>query len=101
MGVAPLTFIDFILTETLDLTNVLAHEERYPELDLANISSPDYVFLSSEPYPFKEKHIAELRNFFPTSKIILVDGEYFSWYGSRLIDAPAYFKSLLTSLKAQ
>jgi hypothetical protein len=50
--------------------------------------------LSSEPYPFKEKHIAELQAVLPDGKIVLVDGEMFSWYGSRLLHSPAYFNKL-------
>lgn len=69
---------------------------RYPEVSVAEISKakPDVVFLSSEPFPFKEKHIQELKQLLPHSKIMLVDGEMFSWYGSRLLKAPAYFEVL-------
>jgi ABC-type Fe3+-hydroxamate transport system substrate-binding protein len=69
---------------------------RYPELlpeDLLKLH-PDLIFLSSEPYPFQEKHIAELQALCPASQIMLVDGEMFSWYGSRLLQAPAYFNAL-------
>ena len=62
---------------------------RYKELskeDVANLK-PNYIFLSSEPYPFKEKHRAEMQRLFPNSKVELVDGEVFSWYGSRLLHA--------------
>jgi hypothetical protein len=58
-------------------------------------TNPKYIFLSSEPFPFKEKHIEEFQNIFPKSKIILVDGEMFSWYGSRLLQTPAYLSNLL------
>jgi hypothetical protein len=54
--------------------------------------------LSSEPFPFKEKHIAEITSHLPKGKIHLVDGEMFSWYGSRLMLAPAYFQQLLAQL---
>jgi hypothetical protein len=50
--------------------------------------------LSSEPYPFGEKHIKELTQILPNSQIMLVDGELFSWYGSRLLHSPEYFKKL-------
>ena len=52
------------------------------------------VLLSSEPYPFKEKHIAELNMLLPGCPVLLVDGEAFSWYGSRLLHSPAYFSGL-------
>ena len=87
------------ILEHIGLTNLIK-EERYPameETDLKEIK-PDYIFLSSEPYPFKEKHIEEFQEIFPKSKIITVDGEMFSWYGSRLCYAPKYYKTLKTSL---
>jgi len=69
---------------------------RYPTLLPEEVRDlkPDLVFLSSEPYPFKEKHIAELQALCPAAKVVLVDGEMFSWYGSRLLQAPAYFNAL-------
>jgi len=74
--------------------------ERYPEVDndiLIN-ADPDVVMLSSEPYPFKDKHIEELKTILPNAKIILVDGEMFSWYGSRLLLAADYFTSVIKLL---
>jgi len=76
----------------------ICHEERYPEWKFNTDNQPDFVFLSSEPYPFKEEDIAEIQKLCPDSKIILVDGEMFSWYGSRLQLAPKYFQSLLDKL---
>jgi ABC-type Fe3+-hydroxamate transport system substrate-binding protein len=70
-------------------------EDRYPEVVLDSKTSPDFVFLSSEPYPFKEKHIQEIQRIYPKAIIKLVDGEMFSWYGSRLLQAPKYFKELI------
>ncbi len=88
------TFIDDMLTQC-GLINVKT-EGRYP-LASGN-EQPDYVFLSSEPYPFKENHIEAFQQVYPDAKIVLVDGEMFSWYGSKLADAPSYFKSLLEQL---
>ena len=92
------TFINHML-ELCGFMNV-NQQARYPEISNEEIKklNPDFIFLSSEPYPFKEKHIAELQNVCPDSKIILVDGEMFSWYGSRLLYAPSYFKHLLLNL---
>lgn len=69
---------------------------RYPELTEEQITTlkPELVFLSSEPFPFKQKHINQLQTLLPEAKIILVDGELFSWYGSRLLGAFNYFKTL-------
>jgi hypothetical protein len=72
--------------------SVTEHLTRYPIL--GEIKTPDYIFLSSEPYPFKEKDIKELQEIFPTSKIQLVDGELFSWYGARMQMFPSYIKEL-------
>ena len=60
-------------------------------------ANPDFIFLSSEPFPFKEKHIAEFQSICPNVKIKLVDGELFSWYGSRLLKAPEYFRELIAT----
>jgi ABC-type Fe3+-hydroxamate transport system substrate-binding protein len=87
------TFIDHLL-EQLGFENAL-QIDRYPEVEFTNLE-PDYIFLSSEPYPFKEKHIEELQTIFPSAQIRLVDGEFFSWYGSRLLGAPNYFNKLLS-----
>ena len=88
------TFIDAMLTG-LGLVNAV-QQPRYPDLTshaLADLQ-PDYIFLSSEPYPFQERHVAEWQQRCPNTQCMLVDGEMFSWYGSRLIQAPAYFNSL-------
>jgi ABC-type Fe3+-hydroxamate transport system substrate-binding protein len=60
---------------------------RYPELSIENIMNlnPQVVLLSSEPYPFKEKHISELKQILPNAQIELVDGELYSWYGNRML----------------
>ena len=91
-------FIDFLL-QWLGLKNTAGHLTRYPALDeeVLQSLSPDFVFLSSEPYPFKEKHLEKYKQLFPNAKVLLVDGEMFSWYGSRLIHSPKYFMSLPVS----
>lgn len=81
--------------------NVLSKLTRYPEIDPAMLSelNPDFIFLSSEPYAFKEIHFEEFQSFSPKSKIVLVDGEMFSWYGSRLRLANNYFRALKSRLR--
>ncbi|MEI7581589.1 helical backbone metal receptor [Runella sp.] len=95
MAAAKDTFIDNILQKA-GFTNVFNHLSRYPEINPTQLHSanPDFIFLSSEPYPFTQKHIAELQEICPFSKILLVDGELFSWYGSRLVKSAAYFLEL-------
>jgi ABC-type Fe3+-hydroxamate transport system substrate-binding protein len=79
------------------IENVFASkEEPYPiitEKEIRN-KKPDYIFLPSEPYQFKEKDVESFRESFPNVEIKRVDGEYFTWYGSHLINAPSYFKQL-------
>ncbi|HMK26020.1 MAG TPA: helical backbone metal receptor [Chitinophagaceae bacterium] len=76
--------------------NIYANKNRYPEVTVAELQTAhcQLLLLSSEPYPFKQKHIDELQSLLPETKIILVDGEMFSWYGSRLLRVPDYFKQL-------
>ena len=71
-------------------------EERYPALKMDELKDlkPDYLMLSSEPFPFKQKHIDHFQSVLPQTKVILVDGEIFSWYGSRLLKSLAYFNQL-------
>lgn len=90
------TFIHHIL-EKCGFENAI-ESSRYPEIGENDFPEVDYIFLSSEPYPFKEKDVLEIQEMFPKVKVVIVDGEYFSWYGSRLDGAPAYFQKLLTSL---
>lgn len=93
------TFINELCKE-LGLTNSIPNV-RYPQMDISQLKEikPNYIFLSSEPFPFKQKHILELEQVLPNSKIILVDGEMFSWYGSRLLHSFNYFSELISSLK--
>jgi ABC-type Fe3+-hydroxamate transport system substrate-binding protein len=86
------TFIDAMI-EKAGFEN-LCKKERYPEMtDVPD--NPDYIFLSSEPYPFKKEHVEEFQLRFPDSQIVLVDGEMFSWYGSRMKFFPKYVTALI------
>lgn len=95
MVAASNTFIDVMISEA-GFDNVFKTETRYPEISLNNskLKDVDVLFLSSEPFPFKQKHIEELKLQFPEKEIRIVDGEIFSWYGSRLLNAYKYFKTL-------
>lgn len=94
------TFINSML-QLCGFKNVI-DIDRYPELTAGDIISakPEILLLSSEPYPFKQKHIDEFKKLLPNARILLVDGELFSWYGSRLLHAPAYFNKLIDKLTA-
>ena len=76
------------------LLNIFTNVERYPQINNENLQACELILLSSEPYPFKEKHAHALQQEIPGAKIILVDGEMFSWYGNRLLLAADYFKEL-------
>lgn len=93
------TFIHDML-ERCGFQNIFADQLRYPEVTICQLSSANLqlLLLSSEPYPFKQKHIDELQVHLPNTKILLVEGEMFSWYGSRLILAAEYFKGLKSQL---
>lgn len=87
------TFIDSML-EKIEFVNV-CNLSRYPNLSELPTPTPDLIFLSSEPFPFTEQHLEKYQNLFPSSKIMLVDGEMFSWYGSRMLEAIRYFSNFL------
>ncbi len=93
------TFIHHVLVH-LGFENAAAHLERYPEITAEDIKklNPDFCFLSSEPFPFKEEHVKEIRDQVPNASGILVDGEIFSWYGSRLLHMAPYMLKLKEKL---
>jgi ABC-type Fe3+-hydroxamate transport system substrate-binding protein len=94
------TFIHDMLTRC-GFSNVLGHYTRYPEVTPEQLFATgcELLLLSSEPYPFKQAHIAELSKALPNIKILLVNGELFSWYGSRLLLSPGYFLQLIEQAK--
>ncbi len=89
------TFISDMISQ-MGWTNVLADKMRYPEVTLEELKDKaiDIVLLSSEPYPFKYTHIAEIKATLPYAEVKLVDGEMMSWYGSRMLLAVDYLKKL-------
>lgn len=91
------TFINTLL-QLNKLSNSYKKEKaRYPEIalkDMVEKYKPEIILLSSEPFPFKEKHAHEIQKIAPSVKVFFVDGEMFSWYGSRLAQAFTYFKKL-------
>lgn len=94
MAVGANTFIDELLS-ICNLENVVK-EPRYVNLTDQQIAAlnPDLLYLSSEPFPFKEKHAGQIRQILPDAEIQLVDGEMFSWYGSRLTQAFRYLSEI-------
>jgi ABC-type Fe3+-hydroxamate transport system substrate-binding protein len=93
------SFINAMM-EYCGLINVFAAEPRYPVVSIEQLTELNcrLLLLSSEPFPFTEKHAREIREAGYTGEIIFVDGEMFSWYGSRLLEAPAYFQQLINKI---
>jgi len=90
------TFISDMM-QRAGFTNAFAHrKERYAEITPAELATadPDVILLSSEPFPFAQKHIGQFNMICPGKPVHLVNGEMFSWYGSRLLLAPEYFATL-------
>lgn len=93
------TFINNMLLQA-GYKNLFDNTIRYPEvsIELMQALKPEYIFLSSEPYPFSNKHMEELKTSLPDSVIMLVNGEMFSWYGPRLLQSANYFNQLRLKL---
>ena len=99
MSIGGDTFIDKMM-QIAGFENLFSYEKRYPSFAFSKLIDlqPEVLLLSSEPFPFKEKHKEELQKFLPKTKIILVEGEPFTWFGAYAEKALLYFKSLQKSL---
>jgi len=99
MVVGQSTFINDILSR-LNIINIFENKSRYFEVSIEEIKklNVDYIFLSSEPFPFKEKNCLEFRNLLIGKSVEIVDGEMFSWYGTRLLHSLTYFKELYAKI---
>jgi ABC-type Fe3+-hydroxamate transport system substrate-binding protein len=99
MSVGGDTFINDMLNRC-GFDNVFAHLKRYPTINIDELRSSEFelLLLSTEPFPFDEKHKVELQQLLPGKKIMIVNGETFSWYGSRLLYSAKDLKALITSL---
>jgi iron complex transport system substrate-binding protein len=101
MAAARHTYIDALLRRC-GLVNVCAQlDGRYPEVTLERLGElgPRFVLLASEPFPFADGHRAEIEQALPAMKAVGVNGELFSWYGSRLLRAAPYFNEVLRRLR--
>ena len=89
------TFINDVL-ESCGLINVFNDRISYPEITTDEIKekNPDIIFLCSEPFEFKEKHKINFEKHFPNTKVMLVDGEIFTWYGSHLLKTKEYCQNI-------
>lgn len=93
------TFINSMIEEA-GFSNIFDDRSRYPEIRLSQpiLKQAEVILLSTEPFPFKAKHVRLFKAQFPVKKVMIVNGELFSWYGSRLQLAFDYFGSLYEKL---
>lgn len=84
MTVARDTYISAMLAAAGWDTLPEQSEARYPEIDAVpqGLTFADQVLLSTEPYRFTDKHLAQAEARFG-APAQLIDGEMVSWYGSR------------------
>jgi len=89
------TFINDMMLRA-GMKNIFENTNRYPKTSIDELISLhcELLLLSSEPFPFKEVHVRQMQEQLPDTNISLVDGEMFSWYGSRLLSTPAYLNRL-------
>jgi len=92
------TFINDILKRS-GFVNIFQELSRYPVIAMADLFTAEAILLSSEPYSFTENEVVLMKNINPQSKVMLVDGEMFSWYGSHLRYTPAYLRQLRNNLQ--
>ncbi len=92
------TFVDDVLRRG-GLANAFGDRPRYPEVSAEELAGADALLLSSEPFPFAEKHRDELAAQAPGVPALLVDGELFSWWGSRLCDTPDALRAVRARLE--
>ncbi len=99
MSIGGDTFISHMM-QVAGFENILINEQRYPVVDFKQIKQqPEVIFLSSEPFPFKEKHKIELQKIFPQSEILLVKGEAFTWFGAYPVFGLPYLFQLYQKIK--
>ncbi|MEL6989841.1 MAG: helical backbone metal receptor, partial [Bacteroidota bacterium] len=99
MAVGSNTFINSVLTMA-GFQNALEHTTRYPSLTIEEIQkiAPNFLFCSSEPFPFKEEHINAFQAQLPNTKVVSIDGEICSWYGNRMLKIKDYFLNMKRQL---
>lgn len=102
MAVAPDTYIDGLLTLAGGRNVIPSAAVRYPEVDEQTLFQAERILLSSEPFPFAERHRAELaaETGLPMARLFLVDGQLLSWHGARTLEGLAYAEQLFTAQNA-
>lgn len=93
------TFASALLAQAGGVNVFADRAERYPAIEPEDLAAaaPERVFLSTEPFPFQDKHrheLAELTGLAP-EVFCIADGEYLSWHGSRTPAGVDYAEALL------
>jgi ABC-type Fe3+-hydroxamate transport system substrate-binding protein len=91
------------LLDLLGVGNVFADAvDRYPTVTLDEVATlaPNLVVLPSEPYPFAERHLAEVERAVPGVPTVLVDGRDLFWWGFRTPAAAERLRDALPGLGA-
>lgn len=97
MGLGVATYGSSVLAH-LGVRNVLTDDDgTYPEIDLAEVArrAPSFVLLPSEPYPFAERHLAEVSAALPDARVLLLDGRDLFWWGVRTAGALTRLREVL------
>lgn len=102
MAVGSGNYVDGLISEAGGQNIFADHDDAYPAVTGQQLAEakPDLVFLSSEPFPFKEKHITELaaESGLPPQIFVLCDGELLSWHGSHTAKGLLYARQLMDHL---
>jgi ABC-type Fe3+-hydroxamate transport system substrate-binding protein len=81
------TFVSALLVNAGGENVFASGTSRYPTIGGEELAAaePDVVLLSTEPFPFKERHADEIakQTGLPRDRFRIVDGERLSWHGSR------------------
>ena len=93
------TFINDMM-ERAGFDNIFNYKSRYPVIELNDIINHEceILLLSDEPYPFNNDHLNELKKMLPNIDIHLVNGIFFSWYGSEILHSAEYFKEIYNKI---
>lgn len=99
MLAGPDSFISAMIEEIGWRNLAPSQAQRYPQVSPEELAQwdLDLILLSSEPYAFKAKDSLPWQGL--ARQVKLVDGEYFSWYGSRMAAAFRYFQRLVQSTR--
>ncbi|MGH7710862.1 MAG: cobalamin-binding protein [Gemmatimonadaceae bacterium] len=98
------TFVHALLANAGGMNVFGTMTERYPTITLEQlrVAAPDALLLSTEPFPFAERHVDEVaaRTGIARERIVIVDGELLSWHGSRTPRGIVYAGETLDAVRA-